>query len=296
MGGLRGVRGPRDSLLAQARQRHGWAERGRRAVATEGEPDKHLRERHKARADRQAARGARLEAAAERLEAVDQPRREWQLRYTISEGRPSADVVATLTGAVVRRGDFTLGPVSVVVGRGDRIAVTGDNGSGKTTLLAALLGRAPLAAGRQSLGARVEVGVLDQRRRLLDGDAPLLDVVRRALGTDRSGEDWRPAEVRTLLAKFGLGAEHVDRPARSLSMGERTRAMLAVFQGREVNTLVLDEPTNHLDVQAIEQLEAAVAAFTGTVLVVSHDERLLDGLRLTHRWHLADGQVRAEVL
>jgi ATPase subunit of ABC transporter with duplicated ATPase domains len=218
------------------------------------------------------------------------------LRYTIAEGRPSADVVATLSDAVVRQGDFTLGPVSVVVGRGDRIAVTGDNGSGKTTLLAALLGRVPLAAGRQSLGTRVEVGVLDQRRRLLDDGAPLLDVVRHALGTDRSGEDWRPADVLTLLAKFGLGAEHVDRPAGSLSIGERTRAMLAVFQGREVNTLVLDEPTNHLDVQAIEQLETAVAAFTGTVLVVSHDERLLDGLRLTHRWHVADGQVRAEVL
>ena len=64
--------------------------------------------------------------------------------------------------------------------------------------------------------------------------------------------------MRTLLAQFGLGAEQVGRPANSLSMGERTRAMMAIFQGREVNLLVLDEPTNHLDVDAIEQLEAAV--------------------------------------
>ncbi|EWT06033.1 hypothetical protein N864_00760 [Intrasporangium chromatireducens Q5-1] len=104
------------------------------------------------------------------------------------------------------------------------------------------------------------------------------------------------AEVRTLLAKFGLGAEHVARPARSLSMGERTRALMALFQGREVNTLVLDEPTNHLDVAAIEQLEAAVAAFSGTVLVVSHDVSLLSGIRLTHRWHVANGGVEKEVL
>jgi ATPase subunit of ABC transporter with duplicated ATPase domains len=74
-------------------------------------------------------------------------------------------------------------------------------------------------------------------------------------------------------------------------MGERTRALMALFQGREVNVLVLDEPTNHLDVDAIEQLEAAVAAFGGTVLVVSHDETLLDGIRLTHRWEVADGRV-----
>ena len=70
--------------------------------------------------------------------------------------------------------------------------------------------------------------------------------------------------MRTLLAKFGLGAEHVDRPARSLSMGERTRALMALFQGRQVNVLVLDEPTNHLDVRAIEQLESALASYAGT--------------------------------
>ena len=283
----------RDSLVAQARQRHGWADKGRRNVATGGEPDKHIREKHKARADRQGAKGARIERAAERLEAAPQPRKEWRLRYTIAEGRPSADVVATLTDAVVERGDFRLGPVSLVVGRGDRIAVTGDNGSGKTTLLAATLGSLPLTAGRQSRGARVSLGVLDQKRRLLDDDAPLLDVVRKALGHHRStGNAWPIAEVRTLLAKFGLGGEHVDRAARSLSMGERTRALMAVFQGREVNTLVLDEPTNHLDVDAIEQLEAAVAAFSGTVLVVSHDESLLNGIQVDHRWHVEHGHVQ----
>ena len=79
-------------------------------------------------------------------------------------------------------------------------------------------------------------------------------------------------------------------------MGERTRALMALFQGREVNVLVLDEPTNHLDVDAIEQLEAAVAAFGGTVLVVSHDESLLDGIRLTHRWVVARGRVRIDTL
>jgi len=152
-------------------------------------------------------------------------------------------------------------------------------------------------AVQQALGTRVAVGVLDQRRHLLDDDAPVLEVVRRELGTDpRTGREWPVADVRTLLAKFGLGSEHVSRPARSLSMGERTRALMALFQGREVNVLVLDEPTNHLDVDAIEQLEAAVAAFGGTVLVVSHDESLLDGIRLTHRWMVGRGRVGVETL
>jgi ATPase subunit of ABC transporter with duplicated ATPase domains len=182
--------------------------------------------------------------------------------------------------------------VSLGVGRGDRVALVGENGSGKTTLLAALLGDLPLTSGRHTLGTRVSVGVIDQRRVLLDDDATVLEVVRRELGARRTtGTEWPLAGVGTLLAKFGLGSEHVGRAARSLSMGERTRALMALFQGREVNVLVLDEPTNHLDVDAIEQLEAAVAAFGGTVLVVSHDETLLDGIRLTHRWEVADGQV-----
>ena len=205
--------------------------------------------------------------------------------------------MATLSDAVVERQDFRLGPVSLVVGRGDRIAVVGDNGSGKTTLLAALLGELHLSSGRQALGSRVSVGVVDQQRRLLDVDDPVLDVVRRELGASpRTGREWPTSDVRTLLAKFGLGSEHVARPARSLSMGERTRALMALFQGREVNLLVLDEPTNHLDVAAIEQLEAAVAAFGGTVLVVTHDAGLRDGIRLTHAWSVDRGQVTVEVL
>ena len=97
--------------------------------------------------------------------------------------------------------------------------------------------------------------------------------------------------VRTLLAKFGLGAHQVPRPASSLSPGERTRAALALLQPRGVNLLVLDEPTNHLDLPAIEQLEEALESFDGTLLLVTHDRRMLDTVRLTRRWHVEDGSV-----
>ena len=103
--------------------------------------------------------------------------------------------------------------------------------------------------------------------------------------------DWPPAEVRTLLAKFGLVADHVLRPAATLSPGERTRAALALLQARGVNLLVLDEPTNHLDLPAIEQLESALAAYPGTLLLVTHDRRMLAAVHTTRQLEVVDGKV-----
>ena len=97
--------------------------------------------------------------------------------------------------------------------------------------------------------------------------------------------------MRTLLAKFGLKAAHVLRPATTLSPGERTRAALALLQGRGVNLLVLDEPTNHLDLPAIEQLESALDSYQGTLLLVTHDRRMLDAVHTTRRVEVADGKV-----
>ena len=98
-------------------------------------------------------------------------------------------------------------------------------------------------------------------------------------------------EVRTLLAKFGLKAAHVVRPAASLSPGERTRAGLALLQARGTNCLVLDEPTNHLDLPAIEQLEEALGEYAGTLLLVTHDRRLLEAVPTERRWQVEAGQV-----
>jgi ATPase subunit of ABC transporter with duplicated ATPase domains len=99
------------------------------------------------------------------------------------------------------------------------------------------------------------------------------------------------SDTRTLLAKFGLGANEVDRPLASLSPGERTRAVLALLSARGVNTLVLDEPTNHLDLPAIEQLEQALGTFDGTLLLVTHDRRLLEAVELTRIIEVRDGRV-----
>ena len=175
---------------------------------------------------------------------------------------------------MVERGSFRLGPVDLEVGWAERLAILGPNGSGKTTLLRALLGEVPLAAGTRWLGPGVTVGLLDQRRSRYDGEAALLPLFMAATGLDRP-------EARSLLAKFGLGADHVDRRGDALSPGERTRALLAELMALGVNCLVLDEPTNHLDLEAIEQLEAALEGFDGTLLLVTHDRAFLDAVHVT---------------
>jgi ATPase subunit of ABC transporter with duplicated ATPase domains len=188
-------------------------------------------------------------------------------------------------GAVVRRDGFTLGPVDLQLDWGDRAVLTGANGSGKSTLLGLLLGRTAPDEGAASLGPGVVVGEVDQARGTFVGPGSLVEAMAQAL------PDLPDAEVRTLLAKFGLRAAHVHRPADTLSPGERTRAALALLQGRGVNLLVLDEPTNHLDLPAIEQLEAAVESFPGTLLLVTHDRRMLEAVRTTRRFHADAGRV-----
>lgn len=237
-------------------------------------------------AEKQAAKARQTERMIERLEVVEEPRKEWELRMTIAAAPRSGSVVASAAGAVVRRGDFTLGPIDVQVDWADRIVVTGANGSGKTSLLGMLLGTVPVDEGTAGLGSSVRVGEVDQARGLFLGPQTLSRAFGDAL------PDWPDAEVRTLLAKFGLGAEHVHRAAESLSPGERTRAALALLQAREVNLLVLDEPTNHLDLPAIEQLEQALDSFGGTVLLVTHDRRMLADVQATRRWHVEDGRLR----
>jgi len=266
-------------------QRNWMATGVRNARRKAKDNDKIGRRQRAETSEKQAAKVRQTQRMIERLDVVEEPRKEWELRMTIAAAPRSGTVVAAAAGAVVRRGSWQLGPVDVRVDQADRVVITGANGSGKSTLLGLLLGRVRPDAGSAGLGAGVRVGEVDQARGLFLGPQPLV----RAFGD--AVADWPESQVRTLLAKFGLGAVHVPRPAASLSPGERTRAALALLQAREVNLLVLDEPTNHLDLPAIEQLEQALDSFPGTVLLVTHDRRMLDTVRVTRRWHLAAGHV-----
>jgi ATPase subunit of ABC transporter with duplicated ATPase domains len=222
---------------------------------------------------------SKTRAAARRVELLDRERVEkpwqpWELQLDLAPRGRSGDLVVALEGAVVERDGFRLGPIDLNVGWGERVSIAGPNGSGKTTLIEALLGRLPLAEGSRRVGPAVVFGEIGQDRDLFAPEVPLLDSFCRAAALHQE-------EARTLLAKFDLYAELVVRRAGSLSPGERTRAELAVQAARGAGCLVLDEPTNHLDLPAVEELERALGAFDGTLLLVTHDRRFLERVGVT---------------
>jgi ATPase subunit of ABC transporter with duplicated ATPase domains len=227
-------------------------------------------------ADRRATNALRGKVAQakhhlEQLDEVDKPWSPWRLQLQFAQA-PSTGAIAELRRAVAEIGSFRLGPIDLVLGFGDRVAILGRNGAGKTTLLRAITGDLPLASGERRIGTGAVFGELNQARDLFGG----------VLLEDFTGlSGLTPTDARTLLAKFALGADDVSRHAGSLSPGERTRAGLALLAARGVNCLILDEPTNHLDLEAIEELETALADYRGCLLVVTHDQRFLERLSVT---------------
>ena len=273
-------------LEASARQRKEWSVSRRGQKKTDN--DKALAARQKERSESAAAGAKALEGRVARLSGVEKPWEGWELRMSLQTATRSGEVVATLGGAVVERGTFRLGPVDLELRWQDRVALTGPNGAGKSTLVELLTGRLPATGGLARLGSGVVVGVLRQDRAFVGDEAiegaSLLEAVMAATGQ-------KAQESRSLLAKFDLTAEHAVRAEAALSPGERSRAALAVLMARGTNFLVLDEPTNHLDLEAIDALERALDDFDGTLLVVTHDRRLLESLHLIRRFDVAAGRV-----
>jgi ATPase subunit of ABC transporter with duplicated ATPase domains len=305
----------RERLEASIRRRKQWSVSRRGERTTDN--DRSLAGRRKERMTGAASGARALERRIERLGTPEKPWEGWELRMSLKAARRSGDVVATLAGATVRRGDFRLGPVDLEVAWRDRLAVTGPNGAGKTTLLRLVTGELRPSGGLAQLGAGVVVGYLGQDRGTAGAEPPgppeapeapgagaagtaaappappaaqagpptLLDRVRAQTGLE-------PRQARSLLAKFDLTAAHADRPEAELSPGERSRAGLAILMAKGTNLLILDEPTNHLDLDAVEELEEALAGFDGTLIVVTHDRRMLANLRVTRRLEVQAGGVR----
>ncbi len=264
----------RDRLQRRAHQVRQESAAAVGRVKRSDEKDKFVRFAKISGAQRHAAGAAKLERQIERIEVPDAPRDRWVLQMDLAPASRGSDLVVRLLDATITRGSFRLGPINLDIVRTERIALVGPNGTGKSTLLGAIAGDLPMSEGTRTLGPSVVPGLLAQERDLLRPREDLLGMMERTTGS--TGTD-----ARSLLAKFELGADDVQRPATELSPGERTRAALAVLAARRTNLLLLDEPTNHLDLAAIEQLERALADYEGTFVIATHDRRLLETIGIT---------------
>jgi ATP-binding cassette, subfamily F, member 3 len=210
-------------------------------------------------------------AARDEHESLTRKRR--GLGFDFLQPPRTGRIVVEAEGIALAAGDKPLlEGAELVVERGEKVALVGPNGSGKTTLLEAILGQRQLDGGRAMLGHGVIPAYFSQHTQELPATGSVLDAAARATGLPRP-------QAQALLGRFLFsGWETHERAVTALSGGERRRLALALLVASGANFLVLDEPTNHLDLESREALEAALEAFPGTVLIVSHDRALLDAV------------------
>jgi ATP-binding cassette subfamily F protein 3 len=213
------------------------------------------------------------ERSAARREQEALTRKQRTLGFDFLAPPRTGRIVLEAENVTLRAGDKTLlEGASLVVERGEKVGLVGPNGSGKTTLLEAVLGGHPFVEGEARLGHGVQPGYFSQHTQELPDRGSVLDTVVGATPLTRP-------QAQMLLGRFLFSGWDVhERPVKALSGGERRRLALALLVSSGANFLVLDEPTNHLDIESREALEAALEAFPGTVLIVSHDRALLDAV------------------
>ncbi|MFN8793745.1 MAG: ATP-binding cassette domain-containing protein, partial [Betaproteobacteria bacterium] len=234
-----------------------------------------------ARRTRSVGRVGRLErlrkARAERRDVLG------RVRLELEAGLPPGKIVAELTEVSMRfapEGPPLVDRFTATILRGDKVGLIGPNGSGKTTLLKLILGELQPTGGTVRQGTRLQVAYFDQMRAGLDLDATLADTISPGSEWIELGQQPKVTRkhVMSYLSDFLFAPERANSPVRTLSGGERNRLLLARLFAQPANLLVMDEPTNDLDIESLELLEATLADYDGTLLLVSHDRAFLDAV------------------
>src|SRR3954454_1386430 len=227
---------------------------------------------------RAGTRARQAQARQKRLDKMDRittdPRDRKALGFGFKAPERSGRVVFEVEHGELRIGERTLlEDFELWLERGEHVSLVGPNGTGKTTLIQTLVGEHELAAGTLRRGHNVKLGLLSQHAEELGakGARAVLEAAQRSTGL-------KPGEARALLGRFLFSGEAAEKPLDGLSGGERRRLSLAILVHSGANVLILDEPTNHLDLESREALEAALQAFPGSLLLISHDRALLDAV------------------
>ena len=216
----------------------------------------------------------------DKMEMIEKPREKIKPTFRFNEARTPSRFIVEAKDLVLGYDTPLTRPVTFNLERGQKIAIRGVNGLGKTTLLKTILGLIPPVSGKVELGEFLQPGYFEQEEREKNEKTALEDVWDEYPGLTNY-------EVRAALAGCGLTNEHITSKVFVLSGGEAAKVRLCKLMLKDINWLVLDEPTNHLDVDAKEELQRAIKAFKGSVLLVSHEPEFYEGW-IDKVWNIED--------